>query len=378
MMNNRPLVIAAITVATAIKVCLAIFTVGTNDVLTWQSFVANIHKAGDATVYGLRGIYGDPFNHPPFMIHVLLVLDWISRKTHLSFPFLLRFPAITADIGTLFLIYRMQRIGVLKTTVAAIVALALCPISILISGFHGNTDSVLVFFIVASVYLLLVKQSEWAAGLAFGMAINIKVVPIILVAVFALNIKTWRARFLFFVSAALIVMLCSLPYLAQAPSMIIKGTLFYGGFPAAWGLSNFLHAAGLSNAWRVITFVTVLAAPFWMYHRRVDLYTQIGVVFFLFLLLTPSFGVQYLAWPVPFILSFALSEVLAYYCFGGFFMFFLYHYWSGGQWYFAESHRVPAWNLASVLAAAFCWVVIGFALYRYRKMIADGKDVATS
>jgi hypothetical protein len=382
-MNSRRVVIAAITFATVIKLCLAIFTLGTNDVITWQSFVANIHQAGDVTVYQLRGISGDPFNHPPFMIHVLRLLDWINRETHLPFPFLIRFPGILADIGTLCLIYRMQQVAILKASITAVVILALCPISVLISGFHGNTDSVMVFFVVASVFMLLVKRSELLAGLAFGMSINIKVVPVILLSAFCLHLKTWRARLTFFGAGAVMVLICSLPYVAQAPLTVIKATLGYSGFAARWGLSNFLYAAGVPSdfvrfGWKLVTIAAVLGLPVWMHRRRADLYTHIAAVFLVFLFLTPSFGVQYLVWPVPFILSLALVEVGLYYGSAGAVLFCLYHYWSGGQWYFAESHRLQPWNAASVIAAFVCWTIVGLALFQYLKMTAKAKHAATS
>jgi uncharacterized membrane protein len=58
---------------------------------------------------------------------------------------------------------------------------AICPTSILISGFHGNTDPVMIFFVLLSIYFIERLSAAWLAGLAFGMALNIKIVPIILI-----------------------------------------------------------------------------------------------------------------------------------------------------------------------------------------------------
>jgi hypothetical protein len=371
-MDHRRLLIATISVATAIKLYLAIFTVGTNDVITWQSFISNIHRVGGSGAYHLTGFYGDPFNHPPFMIHVLLLLDWISRKTQVAFPTALRLLSTLADIGTVVLSYRMHRMGVLRCSGMAILALALCPISILISGFHGNTDPIFVFFLVVSVYMLLVRHSEWTAGLAFGLAINIKVLPLLLIPVFIFHLSSWRRRIIFFAFAAAVVLIGSLPYLLQDPEAIIKGTLGYRGFPAPWGVSNILHGIGLAQepvraAFRVLVFIAAIVLPRWMSHRGFGLHSQISVILLLFLLLTPAFGVQYLAWPVPFILSLELGWVVLYYVSAGAFLFLIYEYWSGGHWYFAESHVQPSWNRISIIIAYFCWGLIALLLINYRK-----------
>jgi len=68
-------------------------------------------------------------------------------------------------------------------TTGLIALLALSPISILISGFHVNTDSMMVFFVALTVFLLGRKRPGWAA-VAFGLAASIKLVRLILPAVY--------------------------------------------------------------------------------------------------------------------------------------------------------------------------------------------------
>jgi hypothetical protein len=307
---------------------------------------------------------------------VLLLLDWISRKTQVAFPTALRLISILADIGSVVLSYRMYRVGELRCSGIAIVVLALSPISILISGFHGNTDPLVVFFLVAAVYMLLVKDSEWAAGLAFGMATNIKVLPLLLIPVFFFYLGGWRRRIIFLASVSIVILIGSLPYLVQNPEAIIKGTLGYRGFPAPWGVSNILHRFGLAQepvraAFRVLVFIAALVLPRLMTQRGLGLHSQISVILLLFLFLTPAFGVQYLTWPIPFILSLELGWVVLYYVSAGAFLFSIYHYWSGGHWYFAESHVQPSWNRLSIVVAYFCWGLIALLLMRYRKQMNE-------
>lgn len=153
-------VVIALLVATVIKIAFAWFTSGTNDVVTWLAFTNNARLCGEC-VYSLPGPYGDPFNHPPFIIHFLRLLSLSAGE---SFPFWLRLPAILADVGSVFLLVRILP----EASVSMLVLVAVSPISILVSGFHGNTDPVMIFFVLLGIYLLTVGRIA-LAGMAFGM-----------------------------------------------------------------------------------------------------------------------------------------------------------------------------------------------------------------
>lgn len=227
-------------------------------------------------------------------------------------------------------------------------------------------------------------ELQIAAGLAFGMAVNIKVFPLIFVPSVFFYLKNWRVRITFFFFAALIVLLFSMPYLVQDPIAIIKGTLGYKGTPAPWGLSNILYFFGLytnetaRGSLRLIIATGAVVVPFWMNRQGVNSHNQLGAITFLFLFLTPGFGVQYLAWAVPFILTLGLGWTLSYYCSGGVFLFLLYDYWSASHWYFAESHIQPAWNPTTSVMAYACWGLIGLALIRYRDKVRDLQRLPSS
>src|SRR5581483_7561229 len=80
------------------------------------------------------------FNHPPFMVHVLRLLGWIASATRLPFPLVLRLPGIAADAASVWMVARL--LGPRPSPVR-LIALALSPVALMISGFHGNTDPVM-------------------------------------------------------------------------------------------------------------------------------------------------------------------------------------------------------------------------------------------
>ena len=167
--------------ALAVKLTLALRTRGSNDVVYWELFLSTMKDAGGIGVY--EQVYF--FNHPPFMLHVLRTMDVLAQATGLPFSFWLRVPAILADAGSLAIVARLVAlrplVGGSRPTIAALALLALAPVSIMVSGFHGNTDPVMIFFVLLSLYCLTASNNPWLAGAAFGMAINIKVVPLIFV-----------------------------------------------------------------------------------------------------------------------------------------------------------------------------------------------------
>jgi hypothetical protein len=364
---KRPLIIA-LGIATLIKLVLAAVTIGTNDVATWRAFADNAMLCGRCA-YQFSGPYGDPFNHPPFIIHFLKLIGTSSTAW---FPFWIRFPAILADIGTVLLVTRL----IPGISTRLIVLLALNPVSILISGFHGNTDPLMIFFVVLAVYLLNTGRLNWAAA-SFGMALNIKVVPLLLVPAILIHIwskKSARSVLLFVSIAAVVVLALSMPYILSDPLAIVKATLGYRGLYGRWGISLFLLAfpiskAGHEIAYRVLQVLVIaltLALAVYLNRRKFDLIYQIGLIFFLLFLLTPAHAVQYLAWPVPFILALGFWWSLAYYTSAGLYLFLTYNFWSHGQWYFADSHKNLQLGIASYMAGFVCWGVCGFICLRYK------------
>ncbi len=134
--------VLATVLALVVKLVLALTTIGTNDVLRWETFLTHAQLYGGIGLYHRIGY----FNHPPFMVHVLHLMAFMTSLTSLSFPFWLRLPAILADIGSLILVWSiLERHQPAIHRRAALMCMAVAPPSLLISGFHGNTVPVMIF-----------------------------------------------------------------------------------------------------------------------------------------------------------------------------------------------------------------------------------------
>ena len=83
-----------------------------------------------------------------------------------------------ADLGSFFLVAAIvrRRFGVSWN----LAAYAFCPAAILIAGFHGNSDPLMIFFLLATAWSAERGHPPWLMGLFFGAALNIKLLPLFL------------------------------------------------------------------------------------------------------------------------------------------------------------------------------------------------------
>ena len=364
-------VAALVVVSLAAKLRLALTTFGTNDVVYWHEFLATMRESGGVGVY--RQI--DWFNHPPFMLHALDVMDHLARATGLPFPFWLRLPAIAADVGTVAavagLLAKLPPEWKVERPRLTLAVLAVAPVLVAVSGFHGNTDPAMIFFVVLAVYLLEGVGTPLLAGAAFGMALNVKVVPLIFVPTLFLYLpSTWR-RLRFFGAAGAAVLAASLPYIREDPLVIARNVLGYGSFYGYWGLARILSSVAPAS-WLNLAFesrgrllalgLVVLAGVAMNWRaRKAPLFLQCGLVAFLFLAFSPGFGIQYLAWLAPWVVGYGLYATAAYHITAGLFALEVYTYWSRGfPWYFADAREfVPEWWPPPIVAAELvCWATV--------------------
>jgi len=373
-------------VAAAIKLRIALATYGTSDVWYWEQYLAGVRGMGAIELYRT-----DPnFNHPPFMAHALLVMGALADRTGVPFPFWLRFPAIVADAASVWLVWRLMALRACpplagRAGTASLLLLAAAPASVMISGYHGNTDPAVMCLVLLSVYVWERWRNAPLAGAALGMALNVKAVPLVFVPALFLYVSGWR-RLVYVAAAGVVVVIGSLPYLLEDPAVIARKVLGYGSYYGHWGVSRLLSdlapggglAAQLNDAFVADGRYLALGLPALVAlvmngaslvrgkARRPALYVQCGVVAALFLAITPGFGVQYLAWVVPWVPGAGALPGAAFFAATGVFLFSVYQYWSGSfPWYTADARSYefewwphPVVNL-EVLAWASVLVVLG-------------------
>ena len=368
--RRRAVIVCVAAVAFAAKLFLVLKTYGTNDVYSFERFAVWSRYFG-ADLYQIA----PDFNHPPSMIHILHALQWLAERTHLPFHFWIRFPGILADAGSLWLICRILGSRLAERPVfIAVLLIAAAPTQILISGFHGNTDPIMIFFVIAAVWLTGYRRNIEGGGIAFGLSLCIKVAPLVLVPIFFLSIPGWRKCFTFLFAAAAVVAIAWSPFVEQQPSLVMHKVLGYKGSYGLWGFSWLFRQLGASwpttewlnaafrRAGTPVLITAILALSWWMNRsgKKQSLYSQAGMIFLLVFTGTGAFAVQYLAWLTPWIAELGIDAVLLFTLTGSVFLAVVYNFWALGipgylaiayPWLHLQYFQVLCW--ISVLVLTF-------------------------
>jgi hypothetical protein len=372
--------------AFASKLVLAVTTYGTNDVYSWERYWMWTHYIG-VLYYSLEPL----FNHPPSMIYMLGTFGWLSEATRVPFQFWVRLFSSAADVGSLLMLWKILNLHQMsgRSKERALLLFAAAPPLLLLSGFHGNDQSML-FFVLLLVYLTEKGGRDWLAGIAFGLSMSIKVVPLVLVPAIFLYQGEARRRIQFFAAAAAIIAIEWAPFIYQDPRAIFKNVFLYQSFYGQWGLSTVLmwlsrelpSSGWLNEAffhhWSKLTILSVVALSVWMNRpqRKITLFSQVGIIFMLLLSFDGGFGVQYLAWLTPWVVELGVLPTAIFYFTSSAFLFLVYNYWSGGMpWYLADSIGLGSYAGHVDYFEMLCWSSVVFLLWiAWRRMNTGGTD----
>jgi hypothetical protein len=363
----RRLLWSVAIIAAALKLYCAATTYGSSDVTTFCRFGAIIHQAGLLQMYRLDSY----FNHTPITGHFVA---WMyALASHLtpgaphivprSFPFLLRLPSIAADAIALVFLVKIHRVTG-RPAVWALVLFALSPVAFMVSGFHGNVDSVMVCLLLIAVYYSVIERVVPSA-LFLALACAVKIIPLLVVPVFFFFWLTRSRR-----SAAVFCTVFGVGCLAawsealiKAPSFFLENVLGYASFSGGWGITYlagvFARQFGIQSnlvflecvvasitALKVITILGVIALAWW---RRkavgLQLATTVAYCWVCFAILAPGFIPYYLAWLAPFILLHSGAWYAAVTAASTIYLFAYYNIMAHGMpWNVADATVRPMWS----------------------------------
>ncbi len=366
----RLAVISAAGVATFLKLQIAARTAGTNDVGYWGAFAEGVRHFGPVGIYGHDLSLPVVYNHGPLAGWLLVAINWILDHHVLSFQFLIRVPACLADFATALLVFELVRLAWPARQAAIAAILFVCsPVLFVVSGFHGNTDPVFVMFSLLSVYLLVVHRSALAAGVAFGIALSIKLVPVVLVPVLLVVLVRlgWRRLAAFAGGGATVFLLLWVPVLVSRWHSFREQVLGYTGSALReWGLPQFLTWVDLPGAggWLAgpgrfgILLVSGLAAAAVAWRRPDAVVPAAGLSLVLFLVLSPAFGMQYLVWPLAAAYLIDTAAATAYNVAASVFVVVVYSHWSDAYpWRWYAAWAVP-FSSSELVLMVLTWVAL--------------------
>jgi hypothetical protein len=354
----------------ATKIAIAYNTYGTNDAITFEADIAKLESAGPETLYreGVEPAPGDKqsFSHSPPVIHGLLLLKGLENQSGLPVRFWLRVCCALADLASLGLLWK---IGVRSR--AALLLTALSPVSLMISGFHVNTDPLIACAVLLSVCLIRSQRFAWA-GAALGVALSVKLTAVVFVPALAIAVGAKKSAVIVGI-AVLCFCGLSLPYIWEFPKTIATSILTYAGLSRLWGISGLSLLTGADGFFQwyghigkfvALALVGMVAVVVGNRGRRQDVLSNCGLLASIFLIFTPGFGIQYLVYLVPWLAVARRSVAVGFYAVSGTFMAALYTWGSRGfPWYLANfysSQSMPRSMSPYVfLLGLLTWIAVG-------------------
>jgi hypothetical protein len=300
-----------------LRLFFLIFTPGTYDLEIWHEHAAQIAQDGLIRYY-----HENPeANHPPFMFEAGVALLQGSQVTGIPFDILFRLPFALLDAGTAMLLWAL--LGDLKRRPWLVAGYWLNPLAILISSYHGNTDSAVAFFTLLSVWFLS-KDRLFAGALAAGAGLWIKLPGIWAVPALLLLCRGWRARLAFLALAGITAVSTYLPAFFLDAPVVWKNVFGYHGLTLVtsagipiWGLVRgildpILPAAWaqppdgpllwlLLNGWKIAAALMLLLV--WLRRKQStapEVCATIAITYALLCGWSENWAFQYFAWTLPF------------------------------------------------------------------------------
>lgn len=175
-------------------------------------------------LYDERVVAFEVFNGPPLYAYVYAVPAWFAELIHpghLGLVWLFTFPALIASVITTLVLFRHS------DSVIPAAAFFLCPLTMLADTVVGAPDALMVPMVLASC-LALERGRHRIAGVWIGLAISIKIIPVVIVAIVVIRLiqeRAWRECRAYMTGAAIVCLVIALPFLMLHPLDFIHRAL---------------------------------------------------------------------------------------------------------------------------------------------------------
>jgi hypothetical protein len=254
--------------------------------------------------------------HPylPFQMYWIEFSEWLADASHISFVKIVKVSPIAADIAIAVVLFKLLQRTSGSPQIAFLGGLlyAINPISILVSAYHGQFDSIPLLCILVALWFL--PSSTLAAGGWLGLGILNKSWPVLALPSIFFAIKKWSGRIWFLALAVLIPILGATIYsiLFRSPLFtIIRTAIGYNRGVGVWGYTYLFHLLAIlkpgflaSLSWLASNgrFITLGALGLVWMLRASKQSPESGILTMLiaFIALTHAFSIQYLVWIIPF------------------------------------------------------------------------------
>ena len=319
--NWRPSLVIAISTAAVLRLAMLVLAYRTQP----YDLVNDFQAAGVAVLHHRDPILAnrqDGWGSLPVYAFVLAGAAWTSLHLHVSWLIIARIPAILCDIGVVVLVGAVAKAAGERAALRRF-QYACNPLAILVSSVHGQLEPACFLFVLAA-FLVVLRAGPHvaglpavAAGILLGLAIATQTWPAVFGPALLLALPSWRRRMQFAAGAAGIwaLLFATMPLTVGTPvaklPYIAKQLVETHPSIGSWGWSGVwvtVHPTKLPvwqdplwlNAGSIGTKAAVVGAllAVWWWRRAHPLDVATATTTAL-VVITPSFGNQYLLWQAP-------------------------------------------------------------------------------
>jgi hypothetical protein len=261
------------------------------------------------------------YPYPPVWVWIEAAAEWVCRQTGLSFALLVKAPVVAADVALVAVLdaWGRERGGAARW---AGWIYALHPVSVLVTGFHGQFDALTLLPVVLALRAHQSGRRDQSA-LWLAAAIAVKSFPVLLLPVLLLAPSKEAGRpaagaaVRYLVLALAPVALLLAPYAVADLGALRRELVGYGGVAdfgwigvlrgLAWLRTGILarseaaHWGALVTMGKVLVLGALALVGLTLARRpSADPPRSALIVFLVFNIFYGALSAQYLLWPVPF------------------------------------------------------------------------------
>jgi len=264
--------------------------------------------------------------YPPGSFPLIWGADALARATGLPFHAVVQLPAIAADAAIAVIVcwFLLGRGAGERAALTGAALVALGPSFAVISGYHGQIDSVAILPAVAGAVVWSggARHRAPLAGALIGLGAAIKTVPLFTAFALLGSARGRREAGVLLIAAVAVPLAAVLPWLVLDPPGTVSALTANHGVPGFAGVSALLQP-GLTRYWsgldsaapavtpavlaltdvqNLLVGIAVIAVAALTVRRRTEPLEALVAMWLTVLAVNPNFAYQYVVWALPFLL----------------------------------------------------------------------------
>jgi hypothetical protein len=391
---------SALVLGAALRICCVLFTNGTSDMEDWEDHAQQVVNRGLIGYYHANSFA----NHPPFISEVAAWILRVSVATHIPFRILFRTPFALIDAGNAWLLFLLLPQN--RWRFFATACYWLSPAAILISAYHGNTDTAMAFFVLLAIWLAT-KQRVIGSGVTFGASLWIKLPSILTIPAFLILFRRWRLRVLFLLAAVVAAAITYCPAIVQDYKIILTNVFGYRGLVLQtatgvplWGPSVLLFSTVapiqawpeqylrptlfvLEHSWSIAIAAIILLA--WLRRNRAsaqEVCATIGMAYAVLFGFSDYWAFQYFAWALPFWFFLRPWFSVPAVCLTSAYLYSLHWFFSGNPWLLGKwdflGHPDLPWSILIIRDLSVTFFFVSACLFLIFAFRRESRSTTTS